>query len=98
MLTLLWTDLTEPSAKQKLEMAPPECWLPNWFRSCSLIPSIGFDAFIVLSSWAKKLHHAQPPSAWEELVAGRFRRDRSPNRKVLLVPSVMPTIRTELFM
>src|SRR5215475_13613137 len=96
MLTVLGIDLTEPSAKQKLAIAPPECWLPKAFRSCSLIPSMGTDVFIVLSSWANWLHHAHPPSACELLVAGRFSRLRSPNMNVLLVPSLIPAILTEL--
>src|SRR5262245_47060016 len=98
MLMLFWIGLTEPSANAKLASIPPECWLPNWLRSWTCTPSIGSDVFLVLSSWAKKFTHAQPPSDCEVLVAGRFLRDRSPYMRVLLVPSQMSVMRTELFM
>ena len=54
--------------------------------------------FMVLSSWARKLAQAQPPSAWELLLGGKLRRERSPNISVWLVPSVISLKAVVLFM
>src|SRR5262249_17826137 len=98
MLTPFWIDLTEPSAKQKLALLPPTCWLPKALRSWTLIPSIGTEVFMGLSSGAKESPQAHPPSACDEVVAGRFLRERSPNISVWLVPSETSVTRTAEFM